>query len=321
MIHVKHRVIDPAGAFFGLLIPVLCALGGVVLTTLWDTRLPDKIATHWSMTSADGFATPTTSAWTFALLTILFGAGLSAIAALAPAMLMMRRFMIVLGLIVVGIITGGQVASLHAQLDVVDPSSVPAPIGALAAGALGGCVVGLLGASLLRDYRQRTAATEAPNRALPRSDAALPITDDVGFSTKGSVIFGLIMAAPGIFLGLVSSAWFLALFLVLAVFCVTLVRFRVVVDTTEIKVFNMGMPAMTYGVDEVVGAKVAEIKPFADFGGWGLKSKGRRNYGIVTRTGPAVVITFAGGDKLTITTPKADDIAGALNSLADARSS
>lgn len=107
----------------------------------------------------------------------------------------------------------------------------------------------------------------------------------------------------------------------LAVFCVTLVRFRVVVDTTEIKVFNMGMPAMTYGVDEVVGAKVAEIKPFADFGGWGLKSKGRRNYGIVTRTGPAVVITFAGGDKLTVTTPKADDIAGALNSLADARSS
>ncbi|MGG7100650.1 DUF1648 domain-containing protein [Rhodococcus sp. 24CO] len=316
---MKHRVIDPAGAFFGLVIPVLCALGGVALTKIWEPRLPEKIATHWSMTSADGFAAPITSAWTFALLTILFGGGLSAIAALAPAMLMMRRFMIVVGLIVVGLITGGQFASLHAQLDVADPSSVPAPIGALAAGALGGCVVGLLGASLLRDYRPRTAATEAPNRALPRSDASLPITDDVGFSTQGSVIFGLIMATPGIILGLISSTWFLALFLVLAVFCVTLVRFRVVVDATEIKVFNMGMPAMTYGVDEVVGAKVAEIKPFADFGGWGLKSKGRRNYGIVTRTGPAVVITFAGGDKLTITTPKADDIAGALNSLADAR--
>jgi hypothetical protein len=270
------------------------------------------------MTSADGFAAPMTSAWTMALLTILFGGGLSAIAALAPATLMMRRFMIVVGLIVVGIIAGGQIAALHAQLDVVDPSSVPAPIGALAAGALGGCVVGLLGASLLRDYRPRTTATEVPNRALPRGNAPLPITDDVGFSTKGSVIFGLIMVAPGVILGLLSSTWFLALFLVLAVLCVTLVRFRVVVDTTEIKVFNMGMPAMTYGVDEVVGAKVSEVKPFADFGGWGLKSKGRRNYGIVTRTGPAVVITFAGGDKLTITTPKADDIAGALNSLADA---
>ncbi|MDJ0114159.1 DUF1648 domain-containing protein, partial [Rhodococcus erythropolis] len=40
---------------------------------------------------------------------------------------------------------------------------------------------------------------------------------------------------------------------------------------------------------------------------------------VVTRTGPAVVITFAGGDRLTITTPKAEDIAGSLNRLADAR--
>ncbi len=31
---------------------------------------------------------------------------------------------------------------------------------------------------------------------------------------------------------------------------------------------------MTYGIEEVVGADVAEIKPFADFGGWGTQDQG-----------------------------------------------
>ncbi len=47
--------------------------------------------------------------------------------------------------------------------------------------------------------------------------------------------------------------------------------------------------------------------------------KARGNCGVVTRTGPAVVITFACGDRLTVTTPRAEEIAGALNTLADRR--
>lgn len=319
LIHVKHRVIDPAGVFFGILIPVLFAFGGVALTKLWESRLPEKIATHWSMTSPDGFATPLSNAWTLALLTLLLGGGLAAVAALAPAMLMMRRFMIVIGLVVVGLVAAGQIASLTAQLDVGDPSQIPAPFWALGAGSLAGCAVGLLGASLLRDYRPRTMATEPPNRALPRSDAQLPITDNVGFSTKGSLILVLSIMAPGVVLACVSSPWLLALFGIITLLFVPLTRFRIVVDDTDIRVFNMGMAAMTYSIDEIVGAKVAEIQPFADFGGWGLRTNGRRNYGIVTRSGPAVVITFAGGDRLTVTTPKAEDMAGALNRLADSR--
>ncbi|OYD67371.1 DUF1648 domain-containing protein [Rhodococcus sp. OK302] len=317
---MKHRVVDPAGAIFGILIPALCAFGGVVLTKMWEHRLPEKIATHWTTTSPDGFSTPTANAWTVALLTLLFGGGLSAVAALAPAMLMMRRFMLVTGLGVVGLITTVNVALLYNQLDVVDPSTTSLPYWSIGVGALIGGALGYLGALTLRDYRVHEQASGNPSPDLPRSDAALPISDDVGFTTKGSAILALITLVPGVLLTLsLGSYWSLFMFAALALLLVSLVRFRATVDESGISVVNMGMRAMEYAADEVVDAKVAEIKPFTDFGGWGLKKKGRRNYGIVTRTGPAVVISFASGDRLTITTPRAEEMAGALNRLADAR--
>lgn len=235
-------------------------------------------------------------------------------------MLMMRRFMLVVGLSMVGLITTVNFALLYTQLDVTDPSTTSLPLWSLGVGFAVGAVLGWIGASFLRDYRGRTLAATKPSAGLPRSSCPLPISDDVGFSTKGSVILTAITLAPGVIMALaMRSLWPLFIFGALGLLVVSLVRFRVIVDEREIRVINMGMAAMTYGIDEVVGADVAEIKPFADFGGWGLKTKGRRNYGVVTRTGPAVVVTFAGGDRLTITTPKAEDIAGSLNRLADAR--
>ena len=100
---------------------------------------------------------------------------------------------------------------------------------------------------------------------------------------------------------------------------VSLLRFRVIVDPSGIRVVNMGMTALQYGIDEIEGARVDVIKPFDDFGGWGLKVKGRRNYGVVTRTGPAVIVTTACGDRLTVTSARAEDMAGALNAFADRR--
>ena len=111
----------------------------------------------------------------------------------------------------------------------------------------------------------------------------------------------------------------LAVFLPVCLLVVGLLRFRVVVDEAGLRVFNMGMCAVGYGVDELEGAKVTEIAPFRDFGGWGLRVKGRGNYGVVTETGPALVFTAANGQRLTVTSDRAEEMAGALNALADRR--
>lgn len=79
------------------------------------------------------------------------------------------------------------------------------------------------------------------------------------------------------------------------------------------------MAAFDYAIEEITGASVREVNPFEDFGGWGLRVKGRGNYAVATTKGPAVFVTFANGQRLTITTEHADRVAGTLNSLASQR--
>lgn len=317
----SSRVVDPAGAVFGLLLPVIAALSGVILTKVWEPRLPAQIATHWTTTSPDGFSTPMSSAWTFALVTVLFGGGCAAIAALAQAMLMMRRTMLVVGLSVVGLILTVQVVLLYVQLDVTDPVDTELPLWSLGLGVVIGAVVGLIGAALLRDYRPRVDATDPPDPRLPRADHPATVADTVGFGTVGSLVLLLILGvAPALAVCLLADGWWpLAVFVPVGLLIVSLLRFRVVVDRSGIRVVNMGMTALQYGIEEIEGARVDVIKPFDDFGGWGLKAKGRRNYGVVTRTGPAVIVTTACGDRLTVTSARAEEMAGALNAFADER--
>ncbi|CAM3165556.1 DUF1648 domain-containing protein [Prescottella defluvii] len=314
------RVVDPAGLVFGLVVPGLAAATGVVLTYLLAPRLPEKIATQWSGDTPTSFMAPTTSAWSMAGIVLLVGGGCCGIAALAQAQLMMRRMMLLIGSTIVGVILAGEVAMIVGQLDLADTSDAEMPFEPLVVGLLLGAAVGLLGASLLRDHRVRVAATDRPDAALPRGAVALPITDQVGMSAGGLAGVALVVAAPAAGVAYLAGAWWpLGLFLPVVLLSVALLQFRVVVDGDSIRVQNLGMSVIEYGTDEVLGARVDEIRPFQDFGGWGIKVKGRGNYGVVTRTGPAVVVTFACGHRLTVTTPKADEIAGALNTLADRR--
>jgi len=313
------RVIDPAGVFFGVVVPVLAAAAGVVLTYVLEPRLPEQIATQWSGGAAGSFTSPTTSAWSMAAIVLLIGGGCSAMAALAQAQLMMRRVMLLIGLTVVGVIVTGEIAMIVGQVDAA-ATDATAPVGALVLGFALGAVVGLVGASLLRDYRVRAVAGQAPAADLPRGTVDLPIADQVGMGAGGLVGTALALAAPAVLVCWLTGVWWpLGLYLPVVLLAVVLLQFRLVVDADSIRVQNMGMSVLEYGTDEVLGAKVTHLRPFQDFGGWGLKTKGRGNYGVVTRTGPAVVITFACGHQLTVTTARAEEVAGALNTLADRR--
>ncbi|QBJ98673.1 DUF1648 domain-containing protein [Rhodococcus sp. ABRD24] len=313
-------MIDPAGVLFGIIVPGLVAIGGVVLTHLLGPRLPAEIATHWSGNSPDGLTTPSASASAFALVTVLVGGGSCAIASLAQAQLMMRRVMLVVGLTVVGLMSALQVTMLISQLDLESVADVRLPMESLALGVVLGAIVGMLGAASLQDFRIRTAASEPPPADLPRCPVEAPIVDQVGVSAGGTAVLALIVAAPAVGVCLWADKWWpLAVFLPTAALLLALLRFRVVVDDAGIRVQNMGMTVLDYGVEEVVGARVEVVRPFDDFGGWGLRTKSRGNYGVVTRTGPALVLTTACGQRLTVTSPRAEEMAGTLNTLADAR--
>lgn len=314
------RAVDPAGALFGIAIPVLAAAAGLLLTWLWSARLPSPIATHWSGQTPDGFGSAWSTATTMAIVLVLVGGGCSAFAALAGAQLMMRRTMLLIGLGVVGLLTAAWVALLWAQLDLSDAADARMPMAALAVGLVVGLAVGALGATLLREYRERAAADAPPDPDLPRGPVELPIVDQLGLSTVAAACWVLGGAAVTAALCLLADSWWLfPVFGAVGLLTLSLLRYRVTVDETGLRVRNMGMATVHYGVEELIGAKVDEVQPFRDFGGWGLRVKGRGNYAVATRSGPAVVFTAANGQRLTVTTARAEDMAGALNTLADRR--
>ncbi|WP_068159143.1 DUF1648 domain-containing protein [Rhodococcus phenolicus] len=315
-----HRIIDPAGALFGIALPLVTAVAAVLLTVVWEPRLPAEIATHWSGPNPDGFSSPMSNAWTMALIIVLVGGGCSAIAALAQALLMMRRYMLVVGLGVTGLLATLHVTILTAQLDLPDATQAELPMWSIGLGILIGVATGFVGAALLRDYRERVPAAGAPDARLPRGRVELPIVDQVGTGTRTTAVLALVVLGPAVIVCAAAGSWWpLAVFLPVGVLVLSLLRFRVTVDEAGIRVRNLGMTAIDYGLEEMIGAKVTETRPFQDWGGWGLRSKGRGRYGLVTNTGPALVFTTAGGQEFTVTTDRAQEIAGALNSLADAR--
>lgn len=321
---MKQRTFDPAGVIFGVFLPIAAAAVGVVAVHVWRSRLPDQIATHWSGTEPDGFMSPSTSAWTLAIVIVLVGGGCSAIASLAHALLIMRRTMLMIGLTVVGLITVLQLAILGKQLDVTSVDTVEVPGWALGVGTLVGFCVGLLGAALLRDYRERVDADSPPPATLPRtspgSDSELPIIEPLGAGRVAiTILFSILAAAAALTCWLSQSWWPVAIFAPLAVLSVSLMRYELIVDRAGIHVRSLGMAAFDYSLSEVTGASVREVDPFSDFGGWGLRVKGRGNYAVATAKGPALFLTFANGQRLTITTAKAEPIAAAVNSLASTR--
>nr|WP_296776967.1 DUF1648 domain-containing protein [Rhodococcus sp. (in: high G+C Gram-positive bacteria)] len=318
-----HRTFDPAGVVFGVALPIAAAALTVVSTAVWRSRLPDQIATHWSGTEPDGFMNPSTSSWALAIVIVIVGGGCSAIAALAHALLIMRRIMLMIGSTVVGLITVLHLAIIGKQLDVESITQVEIPGWALGVGTVVGFSVGLLGASLLRDYRERVDADSPPPASLPRAAGPgeeLPIIEPLGAGRVAiTILFAILAAAAGLACWLAESWWPVAIFLPLSVLPVSLMRYELVVDRKGIHVSSLGMAAFDYGLNEITGASVREVDPFSDFGGWGLRVKGRGNFAVATAKGPAVFVTFANGQRLTITTERAEQIACTLNTLSSQR--
>lgn len=310
------RTFDPAGVVFGVAVPLVVAALGLVLAYLWQGRLPEQVATHFSGTEPDDFSNPLSNAWTLAIVIVLVGGGCSAVASLTRVLLIMRRTMLIIGLTVVGTIGVLQIATLVRELDMASERSVTIPGWAIAVGTVVGFAAGLFGASRLRDYRERVDATSPPHVDLPRCSPELPLVVRVGASrVAGITVVAVSLAGAALTCWLSGSLWPIFLFAPLTILILSLLRFTVHIDSDGLFVSSLGMAAFDYDIDEITGASVRAVDPSKEFGGWGLRAKGRGNYAVATEAGPAAFVTFANGDRLTIGSVHAEKIAGTLTTL------
>ncbi|MBJ8347675.1 DUF1648 domain-containing protein [Antrihabitans sp. YC2-6] len=312
-----RRLFDPAGVAFGLGFPIAAAAACLLLAATWKSRLPAEIATHWSGAQPDGYSAPMSVAWVFALAIVFVGGGCGFVATLAQSLLLMRRMMLLVAITIVCLLVTLHVSIMWIELD--GKTAVDFPTPTIAVGVLFGLVFGVVGAASLHDYRERSAAESAPPARLPRG-ATDPVRDVVGFNKVETAALAVaIFGAAGMACWFVDSAWPLLAAFPVFVVIFGLLRFEILVDESGVRVRNLGLTSIAIDGSEVTGAKVVDVNPFKDFGGWGLRINGHRRYGIVTNTGPAVEVSTASGMSLTITSDLAEAMAGALNSWGDIR--
>jgi hypothetical protein len=300
-----------------MLVAVAPAAVVLVLVLSWRERLPAQLATHWTVGDRpdgfsgrdafiDGWAVATVAAVSIgAAVTLAFPRGRQVAAMVTGAV---SGFLVSLGLLVT-----------LPNLDLADPqqaevswhAAVPIPL-----------MIGLAGLAWWihgRPDEPASPATRPPAANLPRLAPGDPARYDEWATNWGFAagVLGLLTV-----LGIVVSILvtprlgveFVALGLGLAWFARSSVR----TGDGELTL-SSGPIRHRVPIDELVGSRVLdEVRPFSEFGGWGLRYA-RRTIALVQRRGPAVETARTERRRVVITCRDPCRLAAVLNTLADHR--
>lgn len=310
-----HRL---ASTVLTLVVPLLLALVAVGVALSWRSRLPDPVAVHWPATGGpDGFGSLTEALVPLAFLP-LFAGGMWALAFFAGHEALVRRIAAASSLGMATMMSAVTVGLLAAQLDLADARDTGPVDAVLGLGLLAGAVGATLGALLVR-RNAPAPATEPVDPTAPRAELSpteravwsRTVTSRAGAWVGGAAVLTTTTLAIGTPVMLVVPV---ALGLLLVVMLVV----RVTVDTRGLVARSpLGWPTVRIPLDEVVAARVTQVDPFGEFGGWGYRVAVGGRVGLVLRKGEGIEVERTGGRVTVVTVDDAAQGAALLNTLAD----
>ncbi len=306
----------------GVVLPLVAIGAAVALVASWRTRLPDEVVAHWGPdgpTRTADFAQNLIVLVGFALITL----GITATISLAFGQSSVARRTGVGVCASTGTFFAGLIVTVHAiQMDGVSDTASPGlGIGLSTFAALG---VGVLTAALAG------ADPATPARGpLPHGAPTLQLPEGAEATWSGRariasrwvlVISVLACLIPGVVVGLVSGHWWmLILFIALAALVVTAAEFTVRIDQTGFTATGLlKWPRVHVPIEEIAHAEVVQVRPFTEFGGWGLRTAIDGRSGVVTRAGQGIAITRSADRVFVATVDDAKHGTALLNTLAQA---
>jgi hypothetical protein len=310
-----------------LVAPLAVLLAALVVAITLLPQLPNPVATHWGPAGTpDGFGSPVGTLVMLAVLVTASSVGMWALGFFLGSSASTRRLAAFFAVWFAIALTGLLVGSLVMQRglsDATQAGGIGLPMGLAFGGAT---ILGAVAAMLMPgDAHQPTSAPVPADAArLPLAPGeqvawvrtvetpylswfigvgvALTITA-VGLSVLSGTTVGLI---SGITLALVTAAFSL------------FTRWTITIDHNGLRAHTvLPWPRTIVPLDEVESAEVAEVRPLADFGGWGYRIDGGGRVGIVVRAGEAILVHRTGGRQLLLTVDDATTGAALLNTLAD----
>ncbi|WP_282696323.1 DUF1648 domain-containing protein [Streptomyces sp. CC208A] len=294
---------------------VLAAALCLVLIAVWADRLPDPLATHFTVGTGapDDYTGRTAFAAVCAGTLLVLGAAWTVFT---------QRGALWGAWLTAGLLGTLFVLLVRDNLDAADPADVRSPLSNLAVALAVGAVLALAGHALSRLVPPEDATANGTDIEpdAPRLDLGAGEVAGWSRATASAPLtaLGLLLLAAGV-LAVFLGAWPLLLVAVaIAVPGLALARVRVTVDRHGLTVRSTLVPRPRVHVPlaEIAGADARDVRAMGEFGGWGYRIRARRT-GVILRSGEALVVRRGNGREFAVTVPDARTAAALLNTLAE----
>ncbi|MCB2413386.1 DUF1648 domain-containing protein [Demequina sp. TTPB684] len=310
-----------------LAVPTAITVAGLALQAAWLDSLPHPAAVHWGPSDTpDGFG----SGWTFLAITAGLGLGLPLLIALTTLPMLRRgargatfRFMAAFALGMSAFMVTLNTASVAVQRGLAAATDAPGILPWMLVALGVGAVAGLAGW-----FVQPEQHTEIPDWDAAAQLDLGPNERVVWMRTTTIARWGvLLLAGVGVAVALsaiaawvageLATAWILLGALALLTFAASIATvFHVSIDDDGLTaVAAPGFPRVRVPLADVADVGVAPVNAFAEFGGYGLRTRPGVT-GIVLRNGDALRVNRTQGRSVVITVDDARTAAAVLTALA-----
>ncbi|MGB3414712.1 MAG: DUF1648 domain-containing protein [Microbacteriaceae bacterium] len=280
-------------------IPAVLALALILAAWIWQDKLPNPIATHWSGETPDGFG----SLWFMVLMiaATILGLGLFCYYAGRSSKNTNRlgagaKMLGSISLWFSTMLAFGVGYSIYAQLGLSsaeEASDLGIGFGLLFSAALG-FVVAVIGWFLIpKDhllYHEEMQSVEAmkigdADKVSMIEDLPAPQWMQILLAIISVVIVGVLWYSTDNFALTLSVGLLMLLTMVF-------LNWRVRINNSGLKIDTiLGFPRFSFPIESMVKVGTEEVNPAGDFGGWGLRiSLDNRKFGVVMRQGSALSI-------------------------------
>jgi len=308
-----------------LIAPVAIGLAATAVQLAWLPSLPAEVVTHWSGEGADG----TAPAWQLIVVTAavsLVIPGIISAVVLRGGDTVFRastKLAAVLSPSSVGLVAVSTTGILALQRG-TDGSLAQAPDAGpwLAAGVGAGVLLAVVAWFVLPPARRLSQTVDAASPLPLAPDERAVWVGRAHPSPVGTAVFGgtlavvlallvYAIAATG------GSAWPVLLVpIVIGGLLVAFLDWRVRIDARGLVVRGvLGAPVIRVKPEDITRAAAIHVAPLA-YGGWGLRGVPGTTIGVITRTGPGIVVGRRNRGDLVVTVDDAEAAARLLSTLA-----
>ncbi|MFI2289156.1 DUF1648 domain-containing protein [Streptomyces niveus] len=304
--------------------PFALALGiQLAVLLIVGDRLPDSLATHFDI-SGDSDRDPMSRTAALVASVLLF-AGVGAlwvVSALgSPLTARALKWLTAGGWALGGLLGYTLTATLFANLDATDSSTVRLPpwqLGVGAAVALAAAGLGLLLTRFVPNPGHEPTGDDGTTRIdLAEGELA-------GWSRRtGSgplLAVGLATLTAGVFVAVVVSWRYGPMVCVIGLLALVFASAHVSVDRhgLTVRMGALSWPRVRVPLEDIDAASSRRINAVADYGGWGYRIRHKRT-GVILRSGEAIVVRRANGREFAVTVADSATAAALLNTLVDRR--